>query len=47
MNATEKGTSVVSAYRVDPSWICEMNPAVGIGERCVWNGGLRVVVNTV
>lgn len=47
VNASEKGTSVVSAYRINPSWICIFDPEAGVRERCVWNGVLSIYVNTV
>lgn len=47
VDAAEKGTAVVSAYKINPSWICTVNPEVGVGERCVWTGVLTIDVNTV
>ncbi|OQD74927.1 hypothetical protein PENDEC_c009G00854 [Penicillium decumbens] len=44
VNGSAQGSSVVSAYRRDPDWICLWNPVRGIQEHCVWNGILRVEV---
>lgn len=47
VNASETGSSVISAYRVNPSWICMIDPEAGVRERCVWVGVLSIDVNTV
>jgi hypothetical protein len=42
VNGTEQGSSVVTAYRRDPAWICSKNLEQGLTERCVWNGTLSI-----
>ncbi|KAJ5218808.1 uncharacterized protein N7498_000907 [Penicillium cinerascens] len=44
VNGSAQGSSVVTAYRRNPDWICLQNPVQGVKERCVWNGTLSINV---
>lgn len=42
INGTQRGYEVISAYAMNPTWICTKNPLLGLTERCEWKGILDI-----